>query len=429
MIAFLTLFLGIATGVHTVALSASAEVARIELYVDGTRTVVPGPPWTTTIDLGGEIAPRELVAVAFDGKGARLGEAKQWVNRATSDAEAAFALERDRAGRVVAARLVWRCPSSPDPLAISVTFDGRPLEATNPDRIPIPSHSAGAHHVLLADLTFAGRITATAVTSFGGEKTDDTLRELSAVAVRVSPGARLPKAERMEGWFASEGRPLAVAAVEEGPAEVVFVLSGRIRQDLERLSAEDYFPWPWPRPRPLKLADGNRFLFMHTNPQVIAEARTVTRVFPVSSMYTPEDGSFLRLAQTAILNELPTPPQISDSVATAGLAATRRERRRAVVLLLGAEASDTGDLDAARARRYLARLRVPLHVWRLSPVESRAAGDWPGTVDASTIDGLGRAFEVLRDDLSTQRIVWVEGRLLPSAVEVTPKAAGILAAR
>jgi hypothetical protein len=168
---------------------------------------------------------------------------------------------------------------------------------------------------------------------------------------------------------------------------------------------------------------------MHTNPQVIVESRNITRVFPVSAMYTPEDGSFLRLARTAILNELPTPPQISDSVATSGLAATRRERRRAVVLLLGTEASDAGDLGAARARRYLARLRVPLHVWRLSPAESSVAGDWAGAVDASTIDGLAGAFEVLRDDLSTQRIVWVEGRLLPFAVEVTPKAAGILAAR
>lgn len=429
MIAFLTLFLGIATGVHTVELSAAAEVARIELYIDGTRIVELGPPWTATIDLGGEIAPRELVAVAFDGKGTRLGEARQWVNRATSDAGASFALDRDRTGRVVAARLVWRCPSNPDPMDISVTFDGRPVEAANPDRIPIPSHSAGTQHVLLADLTFARGITATAVASFGGRKTDDTQRELSAVAVRVSPGARLPKAERMAGWFASEDRPLAVAAVEEGPAEVVFVLAGRIRQDLERLAAEDYFPWPWPRPRPLKLADGSHFRFMHTSPEVIVESRNVTRVFPVSPMYTPEDGSFLRLAQSAILNELPTAPKISDSVATAGLSATRRERRRAVVLVLGAEASDTGDLGAARARRYLARLRVPLHVWRLSPAESSVAGDWAGAVDASTVDGLAGAFEVLRDDLSAQRIVWIEGRLLPSAVEVTPKAAGIVAAR
>lgn len=429
MITFLTLFLGIATGTHTVALSASAEVARVELYVDGTRAVELGPPWTATIDLGGEIAPRELVAVAFDGKGARLGEARQWVNRATSDAEATFALERDRAGRVVAVRLVWRCPSSPEPIAISASFDGRPIDATNPERIPIPSHSAGTQHVLLADLTFARGITATAVASFGGSRTDDTQRELSAVAIRVSPGERLPKAERMEGWFASEGRPLTVAAVEEGPAEVVFVLAGRTRQDLERLAAEDHFPWPWPRPRPLKLSAESRFLFMHTCPQEITESRNVTRVFPVSPMHTSGDDSFLRLAQTATLNELPTAPQIADSVATAGLAATRRERRRAVVLVLGAEATDAGALGAARARRYLARLRVPLHIWRLSPVESRAAGDWAGAVDASTIDGLAGAFEVLRDDLAAQRIVWFEGRLLPTAVEVTAKAAGVVAAR
>ena len=46
-----------------------------------------------------ESAP-SLVAVAFDAGGRRLGEARQQVNRATSDAEAGFALERDGTGRV-----------------------------------------------------------------------------------------------------------------------------------------------------------------------------------------------------------------------------------------------------------------------------------------------------------------------------------------
>lgn len=429
MIEFVTLFLGIAFGVHTIELSAAPGVARIELYVDGTRTGWMAAPWTATIDLGSEIAPRELVAVALDADGKRIGEARQWVNRATSEAEARFVLTRDRAGRVTAARLVWRCPASPDPPAISASFDGRPIEVEDPERIPVPTHSAGAAHLLLADLTFAGGLTATAIAGFGGTRSDETHRELSALPVRLSRGARLPRPDRMDGWFESHGRPLRVAAVEDGPAEVVFVMAGKVRQDFERLAAEDFHPWPWPRSRPLGLPAASRFRFMTTTPRVVVESRAVTRIFPVSEEYTPADDSFLRLGKRAFLDEVPSPPRIAETVATSALAATRRERRRAVVLLLGSEAEDASDLDAPRVRRYLSRIRVPLHVWRVSTGESGVIGDWPGAADASTIDGLGRAFEVLRADLESQRIVWVEGSVVPSAIEVSPKAAGVVAVR
>ena len=309
MIAFVTLLLGVVFGVQTVELSAGPQVARVELYIDGTRAAELGPPWRATIDLGDEIAPHELVAVALDESGQRLGEARQWVNRATSAAEAGFVLERDDAGHPVAARVVWRCPESPDPTAISVSFDGRPLEVANPERIPLPAHATGASHILLADLAFPGGITATAVASFGGRKTDDALQELTAVPVRISPGARLPKVDQMVGWFEAGGRTLRVAAVEEGPAEVVFVLADSVREELQRLASEDYFPWPWPRPRPLELAPRSRFRFMITTPQLIDGSKVVTRVYPSSDEYTPAKGSFLRLGKDAFLNELSSPPE------------------------------------------------------------------------------------------------------------------------
>ncbi len=429
MVAFVTLFLGIAFGMHSVELSAGAEVARIELYIDGTRAVELAPPWMATIDLGGEIAPHELVAVALDGTGQRLGEARQWINRGTSAAEAAFVLERDRAGQPTAARLVWRCLESPEPAAISVSFDGRPLEVVNPERFPLPVHAPGAAHVLLADLTFPGQITATAVASFGGTKTDDALQELTAVPVRISRGARLPKAEQMVGWFEAGGQTLRVAAVEEGPAEVVFVLAGSVREELRRLASEDSFPFPWPRPRPLELASRSRFHFMATVPQVIGGSRVPTLVYPSSDEFTPAKGSFLRLGKDVFLEEFEGVPRIAEAVAASGLAATWRERRRAVVLLLGPDERDESAFDAARARRYLSRIRVPLHVWRVSAEGIATHGDWPGALDASTIEGMGKAFGILRADLASQRVVWVERRLLPSAVGVTSEARGIVTVR
>jgi hypothetical protein len=202
-----------------------------------------------------------------------------------------------------------------------------------------------------------------------------------------------------------------------------------IRQDFERLAAEDFHPWPWRRARPIELRKDSRFQFIATNPHVNLGPRESTRIFPVSEDYLPWDDSFLRTAATPFYDESASLPRIAEAVATAGLSATRRERRRAVVLLLGTEARDAGDLDAPTVRRYLARLRVPLHVWRVSLEEPPAAADWPEALDASTIEGLGEAFQVLRDDLKSQRVVWLEGRFVPSAVSVTGKAAGLVVAR
>lgn len=429
MIAFLTFFLGIVTGPHRVELSAGPGVVRIELYVDGNKAKDLASPWTTTLDLGNEIAPQELVAVAYDRDGKRTGEARQWINRATSEAEAGFALERDRSGRVVAARLVWHCPSAPNPTSVVVALDGQPIEAKDPGRIPIPPRFSGSSHVLTADLTFAGGITATAVTGFGGTRLGDTDRQLTAVPVRLPAGAQLPATEEMAGWFESGGKPLDVVAVEEGPPEVVFVLAGRVRKEFERLIPEDNWPWPWKRPQPLALSRDSRFRFMLTTPHVSDGSRVVTFAFPVSEECTPEKGRFLRLGRDTFLDDLPTSSRIADAVATSALTATRRERRRAVVLLLAADAADEGHLDAPRVCRYLERLRVPLFVWRVSLATPPAAPAWPGVVDASTVEKLGVAFQVLRDDLESQRIVWLAGRYVPAAVVVTPKAAGAVVAR
>ena len=77
MITFLTILLGLVHGPVSVALSAGPEVARVELLVDGAKAAELRPPWEARLDLGSEIAPHELVAVAFGKDGKKLGEARQ----------------------------------------------------------------------------------------------------------------------------------------------------------------------------------------------------------------------------------------------------------------------------------------------------------------------------------------------------------------
>ena len=429
VITFLTILLGLLHGPVSVGLSAGPEVARVELLVDGTKTAELRAPWQANVDLGPELAPHELVAVAFASDGRKLGEARQWVNRARPQADAAFALEKDRAGRVVAARLVWRSVTASEPKSVAVTLDGYPIPAKDLSRVEIPPHAASVSHVLMADLVCPGGVTATAVAGFGGQRRDETERELTPFPVRVPPKTELPKPLRLAGWFESEGAPLQVVAVESGPAEVHFVVAGAARQDLERLWREDAWPWPWPRSRPLELPKEARYRFVATAPTVASDAGGITRLFSTSEEYTPVDGPFLRNGPSSLLREPASAPCIAESVAVSALETTVRERRRAIVLLLGEGARDEGRFDAARVRRYLSRLRVPLHVWKVSADEVAAAADWPAAVEASTIETMGLAFDALRKDLASQRIVWLEGRHAPSTISLTPKATGVAEAR
>jgi hypothetical protein len=429
VITFISIFLGLVSGPISIALSAPPEVTRIELHVDDAKVADLGPPWRASLDLGPELAPRELVAVAFGADGRRLGEARQWVNRARPQADAALALERSRDGRIHAARLVWKSVSGTPPSRVSVAFDGYPVDASDLSRIPVPPHAASVSHVLIADLTFPGGFTATAVAAFGGQRREETERELTPFPVRVRPKVELPAPEELGGWFEAGGRPLAVAGVESGPAEVLFVLAGAARQDLARLTREDAWPWPWPRAKPLELPKGTRYRFVATIPGVVDDAEEATRLFSTTEEYTPRDVAFMRAGSNALPQAPASAPSIAESVAVSALETTVRERRRAIVLLLGEGASDQGRFDAARVRRYLLRLRVPLHVWRTAPGEVPAAADWPEAVDASTVERIGDAFAALRMDLASQRIVWLEGRLSPSAISLTGRASGVAEAR
>ncbi|MFN7987317.1 MAG: hypothetical protein U0529_07595 [Thermoanaerobaculia bacterium] len=430
MIAFVTLFLGLVHGTVPLRLAAAEGVAVVEIYLDDERVLdVYGPPFEAALDLGPEIVPREVVAVARARDGRRLGEVRQWINRPRPGAEASFLLERDRSGRTVSARLLWRRISGAPLSAARVFFDGTPLEAPDLERIAIPRHAPEIAHFLLADVDFADGGSATAVASFGGVNRGKAERELTGLPVRVVGRAPVPPPDRLSGWFESGSRPLPVAAVEEGPAEVGFVLAGNARDDLARLDSEDRWPWPWSNPRPIDLPQGARFRFSGTEPRTVSEAGETVRLFPACGEFTPKDGRFLRLGAGAALERPPAAPAIAEAVAVSALASAGRERRRAVVLLLGEGATEMGRLDAARVRRYLSRLRVPLFVWRISKEGAPAAEDWPGVVDASTVPQLREAFHALRSELASQRIVWVEGRIEPSRIGLSSRATAFVEAR
>ena len=189
---------------------------------------------------------------------------------------------------------------------------------------------------------------------------------------------------------------------------------------------KDIWPFPWPRARPLDLQKGTWYRFVESEPRVVPDPSGPSRLFNSSNGYDTARGSFLQIAHDLVPGGERKAACVAEAVAVSALSASARERRRAVVLLLGEGAVDVGPLDPARVRRFLGRIGVPLHVWRTSVLAPLASADWPEAVDASTIEALGYAFDALREDLSSQRVVWLEGRHAPASITVTEKARGVL---
>ena len=109
MIAFLTFFLGLVTGVQPVELTVTdPQIARVELRLDGRAVgVLRGSPWMLTCDFGEALAPHELVAVGYDSAGVAVGEARQWINLPRQRAEVDVVLEQGADQVARTARLVW----------------------------------------------------------------------------------------------------------------------------------------------------------------------------------------------------------------------------------------------------------------------------------------------------------------------------------
>lgn len=422
MISFASLFVGLVFGLVNVELVAAPGVERVELFLDGRSVAELREPWKAPLDLGCEPAPHELVAVAFDAKGRESGRVRQWVNRPRAAAEASLLLEPAAAGGSRIARLSWRSLVAENPLSILVTFDGRPVPIGDPTRIEVPPHDARQVHFLKAVLDFGRGVSATAEAVFGGPRSAESFSEMTAVTVRLEEGATLPGAGELGGWFEKDGVPLEVAAVEEGPGEVVFVCEGSSREAFGSAPAGKRDPLP------PGLAEGVGFRFLWPVPTMTPQATMVASLYPASLRFTPVDGSVRFVAGRRVEwpGFDPRAQRVADAVAVAGLTAADRERRRAVVLVLGGGAArDTSFLSAFESAGFLAKLGVPLSVWSTSRTPGPLAAQWPAATTAQTGRQLDAALAALYGELARQRVVWVAGTHLPHTVELGPLARGV----
>jgi hypothetical protein len=431
-IAFLTLFLGLAAGPQPVELAvrgpADRPVAAIELLLDGKPSArLAGPPWRTQLDFGPDLLPHELVARALDAEGGELARARQWVNLPRPPAEVEVAVESGADGRPRAVRLSWQSLDGRAPESVTVTLDGRPLALGADRRVALPAVDLATAHVLSVEVRFSPTL-ATRRDLVVGAGGGEISTELTAVPV-LAPRGRLPPAGDLR--LTAAGRPLSVAAVEEGPAQLVVVRDLGTREAFRRLGAlgqrlrdpagrtrsdPDYLRYD------LALGREDRMRVLWPTARRVEGSGLPAELFDASRDFTARDGGlYWLLTRVSHPGERAADQRIADAVAVAGLQAQAGNGPRAVMLVLGKDAVDASRLTPSQVRRYLAAARVPLHVWSLVPPgSSPAAQAWGGAVDVSRLAGLRAAAGRLQREIAAQRIVWVDGLHLPQSIALAP---------
>ena len=432
MVRFLTLLAGLVAGVQSVELAVFEPAVRVELRLNG-RVVAEAaaPPWVLRCDLGRELHPGLLEAVAFDREGREVGRDAQRINLPESRAEAAIVPTVDGSGAVVAAQLTWTSPEYERPRSITATLDGRPVAVDSAGRVDLSAAAAGELHVLSVELEFSPEVRLKRQLEFGRGFSGDASSDLTAVPVLVDGSSELPAAEAMAGWFTAGGNELRVTAVERERAVVVVVRDPGVENLLVGLEAE--------RKRAARAArrsgtagaldvldEDVEMRVLVAEPVRPRDRARTTLLFPYSREGLPGGEGIVRAAAVA-KNErlLGTGLMIADAVAVAGLRAAEGNLRRAVLLLLGPQREDVSRFHPEAVRRFLGELHVPLLVWDLSGPVGAAPAAWRPDADIAGFEDVAEATDRLRSLLDRQRIVWVAGEILPQSVELGPAATGL----
>ena len=150
--------------------------------------------------------------------------------------------------------------------------------------------------------------------------------------------------------------------------------------------------------------------------EVAEDPEASSDLFSTSSLYVLGDSGLSSLL--ARYDPPPIPERIADAVCVAGSLAVAARRPRAVVLVADPATADGSLFGAAAARRYLARLGVPLRVWTAAADPGGLAATWGEVTMVGSREALAAAVEALRAVLAAQSVAWLPGRHPPGAVSV-----------
>lgn len=427
MISFVTLFLGLVLGTKPVEVAPGAGVASVEIRLDGQPVaLLEGPPWRTDVDFGTSLRPHILAAVAHDAAGHERERAIQRLNVYHPMVEASLVLLPGTGGTGRIAKLTWTSAARERPDRVRVMMDGQLLPAPDPSAIALPPYRTADAHLLRAELDFPGSLGTSAEMVFGGQRSDAAQAELTAVPATFERPP--PKPAEMAGWFLSNGAPTRVAAVDEGPGDIVLVPDEAALEVLARL--------------PRRLSRDQEFLGL-TALDDLERGQRLWLCWPVTrkpDRVAPGYEVFLRSAELSsqrslslILNSAESPdplahPRFADAVAMAGIWASAGNNPRAVVLFLGST-EDASTLAPETVRDFLAALNVPLLVWTVPGADPGRSRRWGPAAVLRTRGEFVLAARALIRTVAAQKVVWLDGLHLPQTIRLGPKARKVALAR
>jgi hypothetical protein len=418
-VSFVTLLLGLVTGVHPVSVAVTGPVAAVELRLDGAKVgVASGPPWTVRCDFGHALRPHKLEAIATASDGRALDTTVQWVNVPRPRAEVSLSLESERNSPPTAVLVSWNSLEFDRPKRIEATLDGAPIAAPD-SRIALPKNLGASTHLFTVRAVFPHGVIATSELAFGGAIGEEASTELTAVPIVFPWNRDPPSPNEMSGWLEARGQPLSVVAVERGAAEVVIVrdfgagdLRDRWRGQLVggNLAVRDAARLLLPGASEKRRSDETVFLF-DLSPRYLGSEVGIPWIL---ASLEPDAGAGKRQS-------------LADAVCVAALHAAGNNAPRSVVLVLGNARDDQSEHGVAAARSYLRDLRVPLVVWTVDDGQNPSTAEWLAHGHAPILNygQLGRAVRELRSALADQAIVWVRGRHLPQDIRATKLGAAL----
>jgi hypothetical protein len=407
-VVFLSLFLGLMGGRHVVDLQVGPDVRSVRMLLgDRAVAVLQQPPWRATVDFGSAVVPAELVAIGYDAKGNEVARAKQLVNVPRPVAEFVIALQNDSAGVPVAAQLKWEHLVGAKPVAISLSVDGKPVTLDKSAAGRLPQLDMKRPHLIAAEMKFEDGFVTRRELVAGGEVGDTAEAQMTPVAVRQ--GGTAPA--NLSDCFTSGDSPVRIAAVENLPAQVIFVLDPdpqnplrklnpqAVQGLLQRMEVRHLFP--------LDAGTSMRALFPMPE-RHSTTSNSTAQLFPPTIDVPADEGGvlwFLTRTYGGFLND-DAPRQFADAVGVAGLTAITGAHRRAVVLVVSGH-EDFSAHGAVEVRNYLASIGVPLFVWSPTGPHPELRDRWGEIEDISSRATLKSAVNRLRAELASQRVAWV----------------------
>ena len=427
MIVFATLFLGLVLGPKQVDLLVEGDPAAVILQLDGVEIGRKSdPPWSFDCDLGPRLTPHKLEAYFLNEDGEVADRAVQWINLPRSRAEVGFVLEGEDPERPDRARLVWEHIEFDQAESIRLRFDGQKVPYEGLGTIRLPDYDPAQLHVLEADLEFPDGAHYAAELSFGTRLGFGAEIDLTGLVLEMARGSQ-PSIQELDGWFEKDGRTMEVVGVERSPARIVMVIDRTAKDSLRELATVT----GGATAGRTSLREGEEVLFLF--PQA---KQTIggdgSKLFAISQPFTAEHGDLAWLLTRVSAPEESGDRRVTDALAVAGIEAASGGRPRAVILVLGHEATDTSAYQVDEVLDFLRDLRVPISIWwtgRPVPVNvspdrrpMRVETPWGKAADISSFRRVEQAVAELRKSLDHQATVWVEGSHLPNRIALTPVA-------